>query len=279
MMTTARKIAHLYQAVATPEGQGVTVHRTIGRPDLSVLDPFLLLDEMELPKEAKGAGFPEHPHRGFETVTYMLSGRMEHGDRVGNHGIIGPGDAQWMTAGRGIIHSEMPVASGEDARGFQLWVNLPAAKKMIPPRYQDVSKDIIPTVKGEGYEAQLVAGELLGHEGAVKEIAAKPFFADVTLTGEDEVTLPVESGHTAFLYGIKGGFVVDGQSVPTRTLAILSDGEFVKVRGKAGTRFLLVAGRPNNEPVARYGPFVMNTREEIIATIDDWNKGRFLSAS
>ncbi|WP_262692528.1 pirin family protein [Kordiimonas aestuarii] len=276
---SARKIAQLYQAVATPEGQGVTVHRSIGRPDLSVLDPFLLLDEMVLPRDARGAGFPEHPHRGFETVTYMLSGRMEHGDRVGNSGVIGPGDAQWMTAGRGIIHSEMPVASDEDVHGFQLWVNLPAAKKMIAPRYQDVSKAEIPTVVGDGFKAQLVAGSLLGQEGAVKDIAARPFFADVTLTDDGDVTLPVDDGHTAFLYGIRGGLVVAGDAVPTRTLAILSDGDHVVVRGKQGARFLMIAGAPNNEPVARYGPFVMNTREEIIATIDDWNKGRFLSAT
>ncbi len=275
---TDRKIDRLYQAVATPEGQGVTVHRTIGRQDLSVLDPFLLLDEMVLPKEAKGAGFPEHPHRGFETVTYMLSGRMEHGDRVGNKGVIGPGDAQWMTAGRGIIHSEMPVASDEDVHGFQLWVNLPAAKKMISPRYQDVSKDTIPTVVGDGYEARLVAGELLGEAGPVRDIAVKPFFADITLT-KGEATLPVAPGHTAFLYGIKGGFIVGEQAVPTRTLAVLSDGDRVTVKGKPGAQFLMIAGEPTREPVARYGPFVMNTREEILATIDDWNKGRFLDAS
>lgn len=273
---TDRRIDRLYQAVATPEGQGVTVHRTIGRPDLSVLDPFLLLDEMVLPKEAKGAGFPEHPHRGFETVTYMLSGRMEHGDRVGNKGVIGPGDAQWMTAGRGIIHSEMPVASDEDVHGFQLWVNLPSEKKMIPPRYQDVTKASIPTVKGAGYKAQLVAGDLLGETGPVRDIAVKPFFADITLT-EGEATLPVASGHTAFIYGIKGGLVIGEQPVPTRTLAILANGDQVTVKGKPGAQFLLVAGAPTREPVARYGPFVMNTKDEILATIDDWNKGHFLS--
>ncbi len=275
---TDRKVERLYQAVATPEGQGVTVHRTIGRQDLSVLDPFLLLDEMVLPKDAKGAGFPEHPHRGFETVTYMLSGRMEHGDRVGNKGVIGPGDAQWMTAGRGIIHSEMPVASDEDVHGFQLWVNLPSDKKMIPPRYQDVTKATIPTVKGTGFEAQLVAGELLGETGPVRDIAVKPFFADITLTAE-KATLPVVMGHTAFIYGIKGGLVIGGQPVPTRTLAVLTDGDQVTVKGKPGAQFLMVAGAPTREPVARYGPFVMNTREEILATIDDWNKGRFLDAS
>ncbi len=272
-----RKIKTLFEAVAMPEGQGVTVHRSIGRQGMMNLDPFLLLDEMVLPEDAEGAGFPQHPHRGFETVTYMLSGRMEHGDTSGNRGVIGPGDAQWMTAGRGIVHSEMPVASGEDVHGFQLWVNLPSAKKMIPPRYQNVSKREIPTVTGEGYEAHLIAGTLNSHEGPVRDIAVKPFYADITLTGE-EATLPVPMGHTAFLYGIQGGLSVEGQSFPTRTLAVLADGDSVTVRGRPGARFLMIAGAPIGEPVARYGPFVMTTRDEIMATLDDWNKGTFLSA-
>ncbi|MFC4346755.1 pirin family protein [Kordiimonas lipolytica] len=271
-----RKIKTLFEAVAMAEGQGVTVHRSIGRKGLMNLDPFLLLDEMELPKDARGAGFPEHPHRGFETVTYMLSGKMRHGDTSGNSGVIGPGDAQWMTAGRGIVHSEMPVASGEDVRGFQLWVNLPGAKKMIPPRYQDVSKNEIPTVSGDGYEAHLIAGDLNGHEGPVRDIAVKPFYGDITLTGE-EATLPVPKGHTAFLYGIQGGLSVKGQSFPTRTLAILSDGDSVTVKGRPGARFLMIAGAPIGEPIARYGPFVMTTREEILNTLEDWGKGRFLN--
>lgn len=270
-----RFVRSLLEAVATPEGDGVTVHRTIGLRAISELDPFLLLDEMVLPKDAVGAGFPQHPHRGFETVTYMLSGRMEHKDTAGNHGIIGPGDAQWMTAGRGIVHSEMPVASGQDAHGFQLWVNLPASDKMMAPRYQEVTAGDIPTVDGEGYQARLIAGDLDGQKGPIGEIAIAPFYADVTLTGE-EATLPVAPGHTAFLYGIQGGMNVAGQSVPKRTLAVLSDGNSVTIKGRAGTRFLLIAGKPIGEPVARYGPFVMNTRQEIIDTINDWNSGNFL---
>lgn len=276
---TKRQILQLFAAESMPEGDGVTVHRSIGRRGMMNLDPFLLLDEMDIAADAKGAGFPEHPHRGFETVTYMLSGRMRHGDTAGNAGEIGPGDAQWMTAGRGIVHSEMPVTEGERLRGFQLWVNLPSGKKMIAPRYQDVSHEQIPTVVGTGFEASLVAGSLDGTKGPITEVAVQPFYADVTLTKSGNITLPVPRGHTAFLYGIDSEFGVEGMPVPNRTLAVLTDGESVTVTGEAGTRFLIVAGAPIGEPVARYGPFVMNTREEIMQTLDDWNEGRFLKAS
>jgi len=274
-----RKIDRLFAAEAMAEGQGVTVHRSIGRRGLMNLDPFLLLDEMDIAANTKGAGFPDHPHRGFETVTYMLSGRMLHGDKAGNSGEIGPGDAQWMTAGRGIIHSEMPVSKGERLRGFQLWVNLPGAKKMIPPRYQDVGKTDMPTLKGDGFTAQLIAGDMLGESGPITEVAVQPLFADVTLTRSGNITLPVPAGHTAFLYGIDSEFGVEGDPIPDRSLAILTDGDRVTITGEKGTRFLLVAGAPIGEPVARYGPFVMNTREEISATLDDWNEGRFLVTS
>jgi redox-sensitive bicupin YhaK (pirin superfamily) len=275
---TKRKIDTLFAAEAMPEGKGVTVHRSIGRRGLMNLDPFLLLDEMDIAADAAGAGFPDHPHRGFETVTYMLSGHMRHGDKVGNAGEIGPGDAQWMTAGRGIVHSEMPVTGGEHLRGFQLWVNLPAAKKMIAPRYQDVSKDQIPTASADGFEAKLIAGKLAGARGPIVEVEAKPLYADITLTRSGNVTIPVPKGHTAFLYSIDSEFGVESMPIPDRTLAILTDGDAVTVTGEVGTRFLLIAGAPIGEPVARYGPFVMNTREEIMATLDDWNSGRFLEA-
>lgn len=276
---TKRSVKQLFAAEAMPEGKGVTVHRSIGRQGLMNLDPFLLLDEMDIAADAADAGFPDHPHRGFETVTYMLSGRMRHGDKVGNAGEIGPGDAQWMTAGRGIVHSEMPVTAGERLRGFQLWVNLPGAKKMIAPRYQDIGKEQIPTIQGEGYSAALIAGEILGHHGPISEVAVQPLYADVTLTKTGNISVPVPKGHTAFLYGIDSAFGVEGTPVPDRVLAILSDGDSVTVTGEKGTRFLLVAGAPIGEPVARYGPFVMNTREEIMQTLEDWNEGHFLAAS
>lgn len=274
--TQERKIKSLFAAEATPEGQGVTVHRSIGRRGLMNLDPFLLLDEMDISADAKNAGFPDHPHRGFETVTYMLSGKMTHRDSGGNQGTIGPGDIQWMTAGHGVIHSEIPASEGVPVRGFQLWVNLPAAQKMIAPRYQDVMSKDIPTVEGDGYRTQLIAGTLGGVSGPVTEIAVKPFYADFTLTIDGEISLPVPEGHTAFIYGIDSDLDIGGETVPNRTLAILADGDHVKISGKKGDHFLLVAGAPIGEPVARYGPFVMNSTKEIQATLDDWNNGRLL---
>ena len=272
----ARKINQILPAQAVPEGKGVTVHRTIGRPILSELDPFLLLDEMVIGADATGVGFPEHPHRGFETVTYMLSGSMRHNDTVGNVGEIGPGEAQWMTAGRGIIHSEMPTSTGVDIRGFQLWVNLPAADKMKPPRYQDIPYADIPTIDGDGYAARLITGEFLGERGPVTEIAVKPLFADITLRRSGKITVPVPVGHTAFLYGINNAFYVEGDLVQPRALVVLSDGDTVSITGDEGARLLLVAAAPIGEPVARYGPFVMNTQEEIQATLNDWNSGNFV---
>ena len=274
---SARGIKSLFPANATPEGQGVTVHRSIGSKGLNILDPFLLLDEMEIGADAKNVGFPDHPHRGFETVTYMLSGSMKHRDTVGNVGEISAGEAQWMTAGRGIVHSEMPTSYGTDIRGFQLWVNLPASDKMKAPRYQDIAFDDIPVVTGDGFEARLVAGHLNGTSGAVTEIAVQPFFADITLTQSKNVTLPVKQGHAAFIYSADHDMEIAGQSVHRRTLVVLNDGDAVSIKGTEGARFILVSGKPIGEPVARYGPFVMNTREEIMQTLDDWNKGTFIS--
>ncbi len=275
---TARSIKSLFAANATPEGHGVTVYRSIGSQGMNMLDPFLLLDEMEIGADATGVGFPDHPHRGFETVTYMLSGSMKHKDTVGNVGEISAGESQWMTAGRGIVHSEMPTSYGTDIRGFQLWVNLPASDKMKAPRYQDIGFDAIPVVSGEGFEARLVAGSLNGVTGPVTEIAVQPLFADVTLMKSGTVSLPVEPGHTAFIYSADDDLRVADSSVPRRTLAILGDGDNISISGEAKARFILVAGKPIGEPVARYGPFVMNTRDEIMQAINDWNDGSFLGA-
>ena len=275
---STRGIKTQFPANATPEGQGVTVHRSIGSRGLSKLDPFLLLDEMEIGADAAGVGFPDHPHRGFETVTYMLSGSMKHKDTVGNTGEISAGEAQWMTAGRGIVHSEMPTSYGTDIRGFQLWVNLPAKDQMKAPRYQDVALNEIPIVEGDGFQARLVAGQLNGTTGPVGEIAIQPFFADVALTESGTISLPVERGHTAFIYSADNDLEVADKSIKRRTLVVLDDGDTVSVSGEKGAHFILVTGKPIGEPVARYGPFVMNTREEIMQTIDDWNKGTFLDS-
>lgn len=271
-----RGLEKIYPAAAIPEGNGVTVHRTIGRQGLMKLDPFLLLDEMVIPADAKNVGFPEHPHRGFETVTYMLTGSMQHRDTAGNSGEIGPGEAQWMTAGRGIIHSEMPTSKGTDIRGFQLWVNLPGKDKMKAPKYQDIRHSEIPTIEQEGYTIRLVSGPFGAHTGPVKGIAVEPFFADITLDSETAITLPIPGGHTAFLYPFEGALNVDGTELPDRAVGVLSDRGALKLQGAKGSRFLLIAGKPIGEPVARYGPFVMTTREEIMQTLDEWNSGVFL---
>lgn len=274
-----RQIAHTRQATTQAEGAGATVHRTIGTQDLSVLDPFLLLDEFEF-KASTGGGFPDHPHRGFETVTYMFKGKMAHEDTAGNAGIIGPGEVQWMTAGAGLVHSEMPQPEDDGSdliHGMQLWVNLPAKDKMIAPRYQDIEAAHIPTITGDGYTAKLIAGEVEGVSGPVTEIAVNPLYMDVTLTGESAF-FHVGADRTAFLYTLTPGIKTDGLSMAARTLAVLTDGDTIAILGRPGDRFMLIAAEPIGEPVARYGPFVMNTREEIMSTIEDWNKGTFLKA-
>ncbi len=270
----ARQIAKIFKAASQAEGAGALVHRTIGNHALSVLDPFLLLDEFELKADRRSPGFPDHPHRGFETVTYMFSGTMTHRDNAGNAGTIGPGEVQWMTAGKGLVHSETPDYATGDVHGMQLWVNLPAKDKMIAPRYQDIPLGDIVDVAGDGYTAKLIAGELGGQTGPVTDIAVAPLYADITLTGTADVHLPVGATRTAFLYGIAGDVQTKGGAVAPRALAVMTDGDTIAVSGAAGTRFLLVAAEPIGEPVARYGPFVMTTREEIIQAVEDFKNGR-----
>lgn len=272
-----RILEKTFASKAIAEGQGVTVHRTIGRQGLMKLDPFLLLDEMVIPAGAQGVGFPEHPHRGFETVTYMLSGSMQHKDTAGNSGEISAGEAQWMTAGRGIIHSEMPTSKGTDIRGFQLWVNLPAKDKMKSPRYQDIPRAEIPEIDKDSFSMRLVSGSYKGVTGPVKGIAIDPLFADIHVTGSDSFSIEIAEGHNAFLYAYDGRLSIGGVMLEERSLGILSDGDMVTVSAKTDSKFLLVSGKPINEPVARYGPFVMNTREEIMQTLDDWNSGKFIA--
>ena len=271
---TARRLHAFLDASTQAEGEGATVHRTIGTPRLSELDPFLLLDEFEL-KPGTGAGFPEHPHRGFETMTYMLSGQMKHADTVGNEGVIGPGDAQWMTAGSGIIHSEMPVEDGTPVHGMQLWVNLPADQKMNAPKYRDAVDADMPVAVGEGYEVKVIAGSFEGKQGPVDGVAIAPLYLDVSLNAGKNIEIPVDDGHTAFLYVLNGEVALGGNQLPTRRIAILSDEGDVEVSASSDSRFILVAGRKLGEPVARYGPFVMNTRDEIMTAINDFRAGRF----
>jgi redox-sensitive bicupin YhaK (pirin superfamily) len=273
-----RNVSQLVRGQPASDGAGVKLTRVIGTEALPELDPFLLLDEFGSDDpSAYLAGFPNHPHRGFETVTYMLEGRMRHRDNKGNEGVLEPGSVQWMTAGRGIIHSEMPEQTHGRMRGFQLWVNLPAAQKMSPPRYQELDADRFTTAEpAPGVRAMIVAGTLGDVSGPVTGIAIDPLYVDLRLQPGAAYEIPVPSGHTAVIYAFDGAATVGGGALPKGTLAVLGDGTHVRVAASdAGAALLLIAGRPLGEPIARYGPFVMNTREEIAEAFADFQAGRF----
>jgi redox-sensitive bicupin YhaK (pirin superfamily) len=274
-----RGVARLVAATPTSDGAGVSLSRAIGGQRLSELDPFLLLDEIRSddPK-AYLAGFPEHPHRGFETVTYILAGRMRHQDNKGHGGVIETGGVQWMTAGRGILHSEMPEQENGLMWGFQLWVNLPAAEKMRTPRYQEFKASEIPErAPAPGVRLRIIAGEIGGVGGPVKGIAVEPIMLDVKLAPGAGWTAPAPADHTVFAYVYEGSAEIAGQSVPRGNLAVLGDGGKVALggAGETGAGLLLIAGRPIGEPVVRYGPFVMNKREEILQAFQDFENGLF----
>jgi len=277
--TTARAVTRLVPAVETSDGAGVRLRRSIGKADLDTLDPFLLLDAIGSEDGADYiAGFPDHPHRGFETVTYMIEGRMRHRDSTGAEGLLESGSVQWMTAGRGIVHSEMPEQEDGVLEGFQLWVNLPAAQKMSPPRYQDIPPSDVPEVQlAGGGRLRVVAGSSNGETGPVEGVVTAPMFLDFELRPGELVEQSVTPGHTGFVYVFRGSAKVDDTNVPEHTLALLGDGEAVRLEGgEAGGRMLLLAAKPIGEPVARYGPFVMNTREEIMQAFKDFQEGRFV---
>ena len=277
-----RPVLRTYRGMPTSDGAGVRLSRVIGTPALPDLDPFLMLDEFRAddPKSYI-AGFPDHPHRGFETVTYMLAGRMRHGDNQGNVGLLRPGSVQWMTAGRGIVHSEMPEQEDGLMWGFQLWVNLPARDKMTAPRYQDIPPEDVPEVGlPGGGRVRIVAGEVDGVAGAVSAIATDPVYLDVILPPGASFEHALPAGHNAFVYVYTGAAHVGpegaAQEVGERTLGALGAGARVRIAaGDTEARVLLVAGRPLREPVARYGPFVMNTEAEIHQAIRDYQAGRF----
>ncbi|HEV2540699.1 MAG TPA: pirin family protein [Frateuria sp.] len=274
-----RTITRRVRGIDTNDGAGVKLKRIIGQPNLDMLDPFLLLDEFRSDQAGDYiAGFPEHPHRGFETVTYMLAGHMRHGDNHGNQGDLGPGSVQWMTAGRGILHSEMPQQENGLMWGFQLWVNLPATDKMTAPRYQDIAPERIPRVEpAPGVEARVIAGRLGDAVGPVQGVATAPVYLDITLAAGARFELDLPSGHHAFAYVFEGESAeVGGSSLSRNELAVLSDGDELSLAaGTTAARLLVVAGRPLKESVARYGPFVMNTPEQIHEAIADFRAGRF----
>ncbi len=276
---TERSIVRRIRGIDTSDGAGVKLKRVIGQPGLDMLDPFLLLDEFRSDQAGDYiAGFPEHPHRGFETVTYMLAGHMKHHDNHGNSGDLVPGSVQWMTAGRGILHSEMPEQEDGLMWGFQLWVNLPAKDKMIAPRYQDIGPGHIPVVRPvEGVEVKVIAGQFDGVTGPVSEVITQPIYLDIAVQPGASVTIPLPEGHAGFAYVFDGKDAeVGGQPLARSELAVLSPSGNLRIAGRdTAARVLLVAGHPLNESVTRYGPFVMNTPEQIHEAIADFRAGKF----
>jgi redox-sensitive bicupin YhaK (pirin superfamily) len=280
-----REVSRIIEPQSVLEGAGVRLKRSIATRTLDYLDPFLLFDHFgsDNPDDYI-AGFPMHPHRGIETVTYMLAGEVNHRDSLGNAGTIGAGDVQWMTAGGGIMHEEMPRRADGEMAGFQLWVNLPAKLKMTQPRYQDVAADQIPEVDlGDGVRIRVIAGRVAGVDGAVTEIAADPTYFDVMIPGGRSFRQPVERGHSAFAYVFEGTGTFGpetrgrGPIAGYPALVVLGDGDYVEVHtARHPVRFLLVSGKPLYEPIARYGPFVMNTVEEIEQALADLRNGTFV---
>jgi redox-sensitive bicupin YhaK (pirin superfamily) len=281
--TAIRPVRKIVRGLPTSDGAGVRLNRLIGKPGMPDLDPFLMLDEFRSDSASDYiAGFPDHPHRGFETVTYMLAGRMRHGDNQGNVGLLRPGSVQWMTAGRGIVHSEMPEQEDGLMWGFQLWVNLPAKDKMTAPRYQDIDPEAIPVVElADGARVKVIAGRLGEVEGAVSAVATDPTYLDVTLPAGTTFSHELPADYAAFVYPFEGALQVgdgtDAEVLRRGELGVLDEGTTVAVSasGGQGARFLLVAGRPLREPIAKYGPFVMNTDAEIVQALDDYRTGKF----
>lgn len=279
---TMRELQSVIQSQGTTDGAGVRIQRSLGAGPMLRHDPFLMLDEFysDNPDDYI-AGFPSHPHRGFETVTYMLDGHMRHEDHLGNRGDLGPGDVQWMTAARGIIHSEMPQQTEGRMRGFQLWINLPAAEKMKLASYCDIPAREIPVVEIPGGKVRVIAGRFVqdGQEtaGPVQGISTEPLYLDVVLAPDAQFSAPVAKGHNAFVYLYEGNLKLGdaGSEVPERAAGLLTDGDEVRVTaGAEGASFLLLAARPIGEPVAQYGPFVMTTRDELEQALADYRDGR-----
>ena len=285
-----RTLTHIIPSIPTSDGAGVKLRRSLGSQRGLQVDPFLMLDEFysDDPQDYL-AGFPAHPHRGFETVTYMLDGNMRHEDHLGNRGDLKAGDVQWMTAARGIIHSEMPQQTEGRMRGFQLWLNLPAKEKMKPAHYRDIPAQQIPSVQlPSGASAKVIAGTLQWDggsqsglvNGADEPLSTDPLYLDLILPAAADIVVPVTRGHNAFVYVYEGearvGAAGSEQVLPHRAAGVLSDGEQARIAGGArGARVLLLAARPLNEPVVQYGPFVMNTRQEIEQAVADYRSGRF----
>jgi len=281
---TIRKVQAVLTAQPASDGGGVRLYRIVGPDGMRRLDPFLLLDELGSDEAADYiAGFPSHPHRGFETVTYMLDGAMLHEDHLGHRARLGPGAVQWMTAGRGVIHSEMPQQEQGRMHGFQLWLNLSAAEKMKEPAYRNLPAEAIPRVTiPTGAQVKVIAGRFVHNQGttagAVQEGSTDPLYLDVVLPAETSVRVPVLPGHTALVYLYEGGLTLGGQVLIPRQMAVLGDGEAIDLgAGPSGARALVLAARPLREPIAHYGPFVMNSWEEVKQAMQDYEQGRLVA--
>lgn len=273
---TLRPVTKVVQGMKLMEGAGVRICRTVGTPALRNLDPYLMLDELKLPVNEASAGFPDHPHRGFETCTIVLSGVVEHKDSCGNHGAIGPGGVQWMTAGRGIVHSEFPKSKDGLLWGFQLWINLPAKDKMIKPRYQDYTADQIPSVQPTaGATVRVMAGTIAGTTGPIK-LRNPGMLADVTLEEGATFEHVVPAEYNGFVYVCEGAGTVGGKAAKLEQALVMGPGDTFQAAADKGSsmRFLLVAGRPINEPIVQHGPFVMNTQQEIMQAFMDYQSGQ-----
>lgn len=283
-MAKIRSVQHIQRSRPTIEGAGVHLKRAFGSADVPRFDPFLMLDDFHSEKPSDYmAGFPWHPHRGIETVTYMISGEVEHGDSMGNKGLIGSGEVQWMTAGSGIVHQEMPRLQKGTLWGLQLWVNLPASQKMMGPRYRDLrAADILGCPLDSGGKVKVLAGSFNGCRGPVKDLIGDPEYLDVSLSGSAEFAHPVAEGHTAFAYVLEGegGFAPrQEKAIPPENLVLFGDGDRVSIKAaKSGLRFLLISGRPLGEPIAWRGPIVMNTEEELEIAFAEYRNGTFIKS-
>jgi redox-sensitive bicupin YhaK (pirin superfamily) len=284
MTMTIRKVQAVLTAQPASDGGGVRLYRIVGPDGMRRLDPFLLLDELGSDEAADYiAGFPSHPHRGFETVTYMLEGAMLHEDHLGHRARLGPGAVQWMTAGRGVIHSEMPQQEEGRMHGFQLWLNLPAVEKMKEPAYRNLPAEAIPRVTlPAGAQAKVIAGRFVHDQGstagAVQGGSTDPLYLDLVLPAETSVRVPVPPGHTALVYLYEGGLTLGGRALIPRQMAVLGDGEAIDLgAAPSGAKALVLAARPLREPIAHYGPFVMNSSEEVKQAMEDYEQGRLVA--
>jgi quercetin 2,3-dioxygenase len=283
-VSNPRRVERLVAGRPTRDGAGVKLTRVLTQDLQRRLDPFLMLDAFGSDDAADYiGGFPDHPHRGFETITYMIAGRMRHRDSAGHEGLLQNGGVQWMTAGRGLIHSELPEQEQGRMEGFQLWLNLPAQDKMCNPGYRDISTGDIPEVQAPGATVRVIAGHHAGVAGAMQRDATAPLYLDIHLEPGASVTQPLPEGHNAFIYVYRGSLVVGGESAPTEVasqrMAILandagSDGVLIRAGSSGPSRALLIAGRPLREPIAQHGPFVMNSQQEIFQAVADYQAGR-----